>query len=183
MVNFSVTATDSYPKTLALQARNAQKVCGVLIDFQMDITLILDFTLIAQITVVVFDTLKEARTRGLVVPIVLMGYLNPILQYHEPIKDGEHSPKRRRPTASVDTYVKMAKENGADGFIVVDMPPDDVRVCFLCGANCSKPVAVCLTQWCWLTQIRVADPVSASGTASFCQDTCFDAIRSWRSCN
>ena len=53
MVNFSVTATDSYPKnTRFASAKRSKGVRGTLIDFQMDITLILDFTLIAQITVV-----------------------------------------------------------------------------------------------------------------------------------
>ena len=54
MVNFSVTATDSYPKnTHFASAKRSKGVRGALIDFQMDITLILDFTLIAQITVIV----------------------------------------------------------------------------------------------------------------------------------
>ena len=52
MVNFSVTATDPYPKnTRFVSAKRSKGVRGALIDFQMDITLILDFTLIAQITV------------------------------------------------------------------------------------------------------------------------------------
>ena len=50
MVNFSMSATDSYPKTVALQVPNAQKVCwGAFLDFEIDITLILDFTVNAQI--------------------------------------------------------------------------------------------------------------------------------------
>ena len=52
MVNFSVSAADSYLQTLALQAPNARKMCNAaFLDFEIDITLILDFALIAQITV------------------------------------------------------------------------------------------------------------------------------------
>ena len=52
MVNFSVRATDSNPQTLALQAANSENACvGAFLDFEIAITLILDFTLNAQITV------------------------------------------------------------------------------------------------------------------------------------
>ena len=52
MVNFLVTTTDSYPKnTRFASAKRSKGERGALIDFQMDITLILDFPLIAQITV------------------------------------------------------------------------------------------------------------------------------------
>ena len=53
MANFSVTTTDSYPKnTRFCKRQNAQKgVRGAFLDFEMDITLISDFTLNAQITV------------------------------------------------------------------------------------------------------------------------------------
>ena len=50
---------------------------------------------------------REARARGLSVPLVLMGYDNPLLAYGEE-------------RAAAD-----AAAAGADGFIVVDLPPDE----------------------------------------------------------
>ena len=50
---------------------------------------------------------REARARGLTKPLVLMGYYNPFLQY------------------GLDKLVKNAKDAGADGFIVVDLPPEE----------------------------------------------------------
>jgi tryptophan synthase alpha subunit len=49
----------------------------------------------------------EARSRGLKAPVLLMGYYNPILSMGE---------------AQV---AKLAREAGADGFIVVDLPPEE----------------------------------------------------------
>eukprot|EP01117_Protostelium_nocturnum_P014715 TRINITY_DN5633_c0_g1_i2.p1 TRINITY_DN5633_c0_g1~~TRINITY_DN5633_c0_g1_i2.p1 ORF type:complete len:681 (-),score=268.68 TRINITY_DN5633_c0_g1_i2:248-2290(-) len=51
--------------------------------------------------------LKEARSRGLKVPVVLMGYCNPWYAY------------------GVEKTVQDSKEAGADGFIVVDLPPEE----------------------------------------------------------
>ena len=51
MVNFSVTATDSYPKnTRFASAKPSQGVEGAFLDYEMDITLTLDFTLILNFT-------------------------------------------------------------------------------------------------------------------------------------
>ena len=51
MANFRVVTTDFYPKILHLRAPNPKKVWGTHFrDFEIDITLILDFTLNAQIT-------------------------------------------------------------------------------------------------------------------------------------
>ena len=53
MVNFSLTTTESYPKnTRFASAKRSKGVRGACLDFEMDITLTLDFTLNAQITVV-----------------------------------------------------------------------------------------------------------------------------------
>eukprot|EP00029_Vermamoeba_vermiformis_P000261 TRINITY_DN1028_c0_g1_i1.p1 TRINITY_DN1028_c0_g1~~TRINITY_DN1028_c0_g1_i1.p1 ORF type:complete len:690 (-),score=219.58 TRINITY_DN1028_c0_g1_i1:46-2091(-) len=56
------------------------------------------------------DYIKEARERGLKAPVILMGYYNPIHQYGE------------------EKFVKAAKEAGADGFIVVDLPWDEGEI-------------------------------------------------------
>ena len=50
---------------------------------------------------------REARAQGLKVPLILMGYDNPLLAYGEE-------------RAAAD-----AADAGADGFIVVDLPPDE----------------------------------------------------------
>ncbi|KAK9368108.1 tryptophan synthase beta subunit-like PLP-dependent enzyme [Lipomyces kononenkoae] len=53
------------------------------------------------------ELLREARKAGLQIPVVLMGYYNPILAYGE------------------EKFVKDAKDAGANGFIVVDFPPEE----------------------------------------------------------
>lgn len=61
------------------------------------------------------DIVRTARRRGLQTPVLLMGYFNPILQYGE------------------EKMVKDAREAGASGFIVVDLPYDEAggykRIC------------------------------------------------------
>jgi tryptophan synthase len=49
----------------------------------------------------------EARKRGLKTPVLLMGYYNPLLAYGE------------------ERAVSAAKQAGANGFIVVDLPPEE----------------------------------------------------------
>ncbi|CDO77645.1 hypothetical protein BN946_scf184963.g2 [Trametes cinnabarina] len=51
--------------------------------------------------------LREARSKGLTTPVLLMGYYNPILAYGE------------------DKAIHDAVEAGANGFIVVDLPPEE----------------------------------------------------------
>lgn len=53
------------------------------------------------------DMVKKAREMGLTVPVVLMGYFNPFYQY------------------GIDKLCKDTKDAGADGFIVVDLPPEE----------------------------------------------------------
>lgn len=49
----------------------------------------------------------EARQQGLEAPVILMGYYNPILALGE------------------DACARLSREAGADGFIVVDLPPEE----------------------------------------------------------
>lgn len=51
--------------------------------------------------------LKDARSRGLTVPVLFMGYYNPMLQYGE------------------QKLIKDCKDAGANGFIVCDFPPEE----------------------------------------------------------
>lgn len=53
------------------------------------------------------ELLSQARDQGVTVPIILMGYYNPILKYGE------------------QKFLKDAAEAGANGFIVVDLPPEE----------------------------------------------------------
>lgn len=59
---------------------------------------------------------REARKQGLKVPIIFMGYLNPMLAY------------------GFDKLAAETKEAGADGFIIVDLPVrhGPAVACFLC---------------------------------------------------
>ncbi|KAJ2797078.1 hypothetical protein H4R20_005321 [Coemansia guatemalensis] len=49
----------------------------------------------------------EARSRGLQIPVLFMGYYNPIMQYGE------------------EALVHRCAEEGIDGYIVVDLPPQE----------------------------------------------------------
>jgi tryptophan synthase len=51
--------------------------------------------------------IRDARKRGLKAPVMLMGYYNPVLSYGE------------------ERLIKDAKEAGANGFIMVDLPPEE----------------------------------------------------------
>ncbi|ORY13627.1 hypothetical protein BCR34DRAFT_586410 [Clohesyomyces aquaticus] len=51
--------------------------------------------------------IRDARKRGLRAPVLLMGYYNPLLSYGE------------------EQMMKDAKEAGANGFIIVDLPPEE----------------------------------------------------------
>ena len=53
------------------------------------------------------ETVKEARRRGLSAPVLFMGYYNPMLSYGE------------------ERLLKDSKEAGVNGFIVVDLPPEE----------------------------------------------------------
>ncbi|KAF9653070.1 tryptophan synthetase [Thelephora ganbajun] len=55
----------------------------------------------------VFGQVKAARDKGLKVPVLLMGYYNPVLAYGE------------------QKAIQDASEAGANGFIMVDLPPEE----------------------------------------------------------
>jgi hypothetical protein len=56
---------------------------------------------------VCLDVLRKLRAGGLAAPVILMGYYNPILAY------------------GIDDFCRDAADAGADGFIVVDLPPEE----------------------------------------------------------
>ncbi|GAA5990310.1 hypothetical protein JCM11641_006393, partial [Rhodosporidiobolus odoratus] len=53
------------------------------------------------------EFVKEAREKGLKTPVILMGYFNPLLAHGE------------------ERAVQDAKNAGANGFIIVDLPPEE----------------------------------------------------------
>lgn len=53
------------------------------------------------------NLVSDARKAGVTVPIILMGYYNPILKYGE------------------EKLIKDVAEAGANGFIIVDLPPEE----------------------------------------------------------
>lgn len=58
---------------------------------------------------------RDARAKGLKTPVMLMGYYNPVLSYGE------------------ERMLKDSKEAGVNGFIMVDLPPEEaIRFRNLC---------------------------------------------------
>jgi tryptophan synthase alpha chain len=55
----------------------------------------------------VFEAVRELRARGVRAPLLVMGYSNPLFSY------------------GVNRFVQRAAEVGVDGFIVVDLPPQE----------------------------------------------------------
>jgi len=53
------------------------------------------------------EAIKELRSRGVEIPLILMGYYNPMLAY------------------GLERFVRDAKEAGADGFIIPDLPMEE----------------------------------------------------------
>jgi tryptophan synthase len=51
--------------------------------------------------------IKASREKGLHVPLVLMGYYNPVLSYGE------------------ENFVRDCHDAGVNGFIVADLPPEE----------------------------------------------------------
>jgi len=53
------------------------------------------------------EAVKELRNRGVDIPLILMGYYNPMLAY------------------GLEKFVRDAKEAGTDGFIIPDLPAEE----------------------------------------------------------
>jgi tryptophan synthase alpha chain len=53
------------------------------------------------------EAVAELRSRGVKIPLILMGYINPVLAY------------------GLEKFVTDAAESGASGFIIPDLPPDE----------------------------------------------------------
>jgi tryptophan synthase alpha chain len=57
----------------------------------------------------IFDDVSDARARGLHIPLVFMTYYNPVLSF------------------GPEAFARGAREAGADGVIVVDLPPEEAE--------------------------------------------------------
>ncbi|NWG05555.1 MAG: tryptophan synthase subunit alpha [Chloroflexi bacterium] len=55
------------------------------------------------------EAVKELRRRGVDIPLILMGYYNPMLAY------------------GLEKFVRDAREAGADGFIIPDLPAEESK--------------------------------------------------------
>ena len=53
------------------------------------------------------DAVRELRKRGVAIPLILMGYYNPMLAY------------------GLEEFVRDAIRSGVDGFIIPDLPPEE----------------------------------------------------------
>lgn len=60
-------------------------------------------------TVKTLDSVRELRRRGVHQPMFMMGYLNPLIAY------------------GTERFVREAKQAGADGLIVPDLPPEEAH--------------------------------------------------------
>lgn len=56
------------------------------------------------------EAVRDLRVRGVMQPMMLMGYLNPLLAY------------------GLDAFVRDARSAGADGLIVPDLPPEEAEL-------------------------------------------------------
>jgi len=82
------------------------------------------------------EAVKELRNRGVEIPLILMGYYNPMLAY------------------GLEKFVRDATEAGADGFIIPDLPIEesDEFESALVGATGPSPLPL----------IRMLTPTSSS---------------------
>ncbi|KZT09738.1 bifunctional tryptophan synthase TRP1 [Laetiporus sulphureus 93-53] len=107
------TADDTVPILLAMQEGGADIIeLGVpFSDPMADGPAIQETNLVALQNNVEYaqclGIVRQARRKGLTVPVLLMGYYNPLLAYGE------------------EKAIQDASEAGANGFIVVDLPPEE----------------------------------------------------------
>ena len=67
---------------------------------------------------VCLDVVRRLRKNGLTIPLLLMGYYNPILAY------------------GVEEFARDVADAGADGLIVVDLPPEEAAAMRAACAGC-----------------------------------------------
>ncbi|HLB28672.1 MAG TPA: tryptophan synthase subunit alpha [Dehalococcoidia bacterium] len=73
------------------------------------------------------EVVARLRREGLAVPLVLMGYYNSILAWGREGHPTAWEPWPGRVGQGVDGFVQGAREAGADGLIVVDLPAEEAE--------------------------------------------------------
>lgn len=63
------------------------------------------------------NAVRELRQRGVTQPMMMFSYLNPLIAY------------------GIEQFVKDAKEAGADGFIIPDLPPEEAQLFAACAEH------------------------------------------------
>ena len=63
----------------------------------------------AVASLALFSAIREIRSAGVVIPLIVMTYYNPILAYGQ------------------DGFVKDVAKAGADGLIAIDVPPEEAH--------------------------------------------------------
>ena len=97
------------------------------------------------------DMVKSARSQGLTVPIVLMGYYNPFFQF------------------GIEKMCEKAKEYGADGFIIVDLPPEEgARLAKSCNKNGLSNIPLIAPT---TTDARIGHLAKTASTFIYCVST------------
>ena len=90
------------------------------------------------------EAVKELRNRGVNIPLVLMGYYNPMLAY------------------GLEKFVCDASDAGADGFIIPDLPPEEAgEFQFVLSGEIQKGSKV---------EAQAADPARPSSALRSAQD-------------
>src|SRR5699024_8540281 len=69
----------------------------------------------------IFKTVQQVRKKS-EIPVVLMGYLNPILNY------------------GVESFCTKAKSSGVDGLIIPDLPPEESEIIEASAAKENLPI-------------------------------------------
>ena len=69
----------------------------------------------------VLDSVRRLRADGIEIPITLMGYLNPLLAYGRTHGAADVADNM----SSLEPFALDAAEAGADGIIIVDLPPEE----------------------------------------------------------
>jgi tryptophan synthase alpha chain len=75
----------------------------------------------------VIAALAELRKRGVSIPLILMGYYNPLLAY------------------GLEQFILDARAAGADGFIIPDLPPEEAGEFAACLSLAGQPTLPMIT--------------------------------------
>ncbi|KAF2803962.1 tryptophan synthase-like protein [Mytilinidion resinicola] len=118
---------------------------------------------------------RDARKRGLKAPVLLMGYYNPLLSYGE------------------EKMLKDAREAGVNGFIIVDLPPEEAvrfrNYCTKAGLSYVPLIAPATSEKRMKMLCKIADSfiyvvsrmgvTGATGTMNAALPELLERVRKW----